>query len=219
MNPDYPESDATMIAALKSLPTLSVVADPEDMFGSTGFYPNGGFNANDPFERPGSIELIYPDGRPGFQANTGVQGRSSAGSSERKRGLKFDFKSKYGPSKLAFPVFEDAFEGSDTAAESFDSLNLRSGKTENYTGDAYRPELVIHFRDPMVRDVELAIRGHGTRNVFVHLYMNGLYWGVFNLTEAHEPDYYSTYFGAQRQRLVPGQSQGPQRTRRQGRSL
>ena len=195
MNPDYPESDETIIKALTALPTISVVADPDDIFGSRGFYPNGETNRNDPWEKPCSIEMIYPDGRVGFQENVGVQGRNSAPGEQRKRGIRIDFKSRYGPSKLEFPIFEDAVEGADTAARRFDSLNLRSGKTENYTGVRYEPDLVILFRDPMLRNAELAMRALGTRNIHVHLYLNGLYWGVFNLTEAHEPDYYSTYLG------------------------
>jgi hypothetical protein len=110
--------------------------------------------------------------------------------------LKVEFKSIYGPSKLKFPgLFDGAKEGRDSASDEFDALILRPGKAENYTGVGYNPVLNIYFRDIMVRDAEIAITGYGSRNIFVHLYLNGLYWGVYDLTEVYGPDYYADYFG------------------------
>ena len=195
MNPLYPESPETIASALLALPTISVVGDVEDIFGRSGFYANGGNDNNARWERPVSMEMIFPDGREGVQANAGAQGRSSGPGSERKRGIKIEFKSIYGPSKLKFPIFGGAREGADTVAAEFDDLVLRSGKAENYTGVNYNPVLNIYFRDPMARDTQVAISGYGTRNEFVHLYLNGLYWGLYNLTEGHERDAYATYMG------------------------
>ena len=57
---------------LLSLPTMSIVMDVNDMFGSAGIYafPN---NRGDAWERAGSLELIYPTGQTGFQANAGFR--------------------------------------------------------------------------------------------------------------------------------------------------
>ncbi|MEX0331019.1 MAG: chitobiase/beta-hexosaminidase C-terminal domain-containing protein [Puniceicoccaceae bacterium] len=194
MNGDYPDSPGIIIEALYSLPTVSIVGNHEDIFGSSGFYNNGSDNNNARWERPGSIELIYPDGQEGFQANAGMQGRSSR---LKKRSVQIDFKRKYGPSKLDFPVFEHAIVGSDTVEEPHDSLVLRSGKAENLSATGYNPILVIYFRDPMVRDAEYLIQGYGTRNLMVHLYINGLYWGLYNLTEKQEIDFFQKYFGGE----------------------
>ncbi len=57
---------------LLSLPTMSIVMDVNDIFGSAGIYafPN---NRGDAWERSGSLELIYPNGQTGFQANAGFR--------------------------------------------------------------------------------------------------------------------------------------------------
>ena len=96
--------------------------------------------------------------------NAGVQGRANNVTATRKRGLKVEFKSIYGPSKLKFPgLFDGAKEGRETASDEFDALILRPGKAENYTGTGYNPVLNIYFRDIMVRDVQIAITGYGSR--------------------------------------------------------
>lgn len=197
MYPGYPDSEATLRESLLALPTVCISGRIDDIFGaSAGYYNHGNKGRNAAWQKAGSIEFIRPDGDEGFQVNAGVQGRAVSVSQARKRGFKIEFKSLYGPSKLRFPgLFDDAKEGRDTSADEFDALILRPGRAENYTGVGYNPVLNIYFRDIMLRDVEVAVTGHGSRNLFVQLYLNGLYWGVYNLTEVYDSDYYADYFG------------------------
>jgi hypothetical protein len=197
MNPLYPESNETIIAALKSLPTLSIVTDPEDMFGAEGIYLNGGRDDNAQYEKAGSIEFIYQDGVRNFQENTGVQPRNQPIQKTRKRGFRFDFKTGYGAGHLEKPIFDDAIESPETAVKRFDSIILRSGYMENYTGREFNPAYMIYIRDPMVRNAQLAVSGYGTHNLFVQTYVNGLYWGTLNLTETIDVDYLIDYFGGE----------------------
>src|SRR6185503_6294536 len=58
--------------ALLALPAVSLVAPRDDWFGTTrGIYYDS-FPQGDAYEREMSIELIFPDGRPGFQYEAGV---------------------------------------------------------------------------------------------------------------------------------------------------
>jgi hypothetical protein len=195
MNPLYPESNEVIITALMILPTVSIVTDPEDMFGSEGIYLNGGRDDNDQWEKAGSIEFIYQDAARNFHENTGVQPRNQPVHDTRKRGFRIDFKTVYGSGHLEKPIFKDAIELSETAVERFDSIILRSGYMENYTGREFNPDFMIYIRDPMVRNAQLATSGYGTHNLFVHAYVNGLYWGILNLTETVDVDYLIDYFG------------------------
>ena len=63
---------ASLADDLKSLPTLSLVLDIDDMFGSRGIYSNTG-SRGQAWERPVSAELIYPDGTDGFQIDAGIR--------------------------------------------------------------------------------------------------------------------------------------------------
>lgn len=63
--------------ALKDLPTLSLVTDPKNLFDdATGIYVNATWTGRE-WERPGSIEIIYPNGDDGIQANTGIRIRGA----------------------------------------------------------------------------------------------------------------------------------------------
>ena len=88
----------TLSNDLLSLPTMSIVMDVDDMFGSAGIYshPN---NRGDAWERAGSIELIYPNGQAGFQANAGF--RIQGGAFRRfdltlKKSFRVIFRERYG---------------------------------------------------------------------------------------------------------------------------
>ena len=51
------------------------------------------------------------------------------------------------------------------------------------------------MRDQFARDLQIAVSGHGVRGTFVHLYLNGLYWGLYNLVERPDQRHAAEYFG------------------------
>lgn len=118
--------------ALKSIPTLSIVMNWDDMFGIGGAYYTS------EYEKETSIELIYSDGREGFQTNCGVQRHSNA---SPKTSLRLEFKSEYGDSSLDYSLFESAPLHNDTAVDKFDRIILRSGKNQSWTDGRFK-ELV-----------------------------------------------------------------------------
>ncbi|HEV58116.1 MAG TPA: hypothetical protein ENN87_11605, partial [Phycisphaerales bacterium] len=62
MNPTHVSAHAdTIVSDLRSLPTMSLVMDRDDLFGPSGIYSNPR-NSGTVWERPGSIELILSDG-------------------------------------------------------------------------------------------------------------------------------------------------------------
>ena len=68
-------------------------------------------------ERPTSVELIYPDGTEGFQAEAGlrIRGAYSRSGSNPKHSFRLLFKGGYGTSKLRYPIFGD--EGPDAGKQ------------------------------------------------------------------------------------------------------
>src|SRR5690606_37125664 len=61
-----------IINALLDLPSVSIAGSTEDIFGARGIYSNSE-GSGVAWERPGSVELIYPNGRAGFSAPCGVR--------------------------------------------------------------------------------------------------------------------------------------------------
>lgn len=188
-----PRYSATIKNDLKTIPSVSLVMDLNDLFGrSRGIYANpsqDGIN----WERPGSVEWIYPDGREGFQVNAGVRirGGYSRSTDNPKHAFRLFFREEYGDDKLRFPLFGAA--GADT----FDALDLRT--FQNYSWSFGGDSRGIFMRDQFSRDAQLAMGHAGERGHYCHLYINGQYWGLFNTCERPEASYGATYFGGQKE--------------------
>ncbi|PYM14012.1 MAG: hypothetical protein DME18_07715, partial [Verrucomicrobia bacterium] len=174
---------------LKAVPSLCVVTDLKNLFDpSTGIYANAQQDGIE-WERPASLELVRPDGVPGFQINAGlrIRGGFSRDPSDPKHSMRFIFRSEYGDGKLRYELFGP--EGDDT----IDKLDLRTSQDNSwaYQGDAN----ATFLPDPFCRDTLLAMGRPGTRGDFYHLYINGQYWGLYNTEERPEAEYAASYFG------------------------
>ena len=66
-----PRYNKAILEAFLAIPSMSIVMRPEDLFGAEGVYHNGASEENGEWERPASVEFIYPEGRSGFQVDCG----------------------------------------------------------------------------------------------------------------------------------------------------
>ncbi|HLU39311.1 MAG TPA: lamin tail domain-containing protein, partial [Planctomycetota bacterium] len=175
---------------LRSLPSISVVMSVDDMFGGNGLMTAPASSV----EKPGSVEIIYPDGRDGSQADCGFKPHSHV---LRKRSFRLYFReSQYGVGRWKHDLFNNAVEGVDARSARFDVLVLRAGVNDNlqsnYDGRAGRATYVA---DQLARSSQAAMSGYGQRGLFAHLYVNGLYWGLYNLAERPDDAFSASQFG------------------------
>ncbi|MBN1671106.1 MAG: fibronectin type III domain-containing protein, partial [Kiritimatiellae bacterium] len=197
MDPDIVNNSSysgTIKDDLKAIPSLSLVAGKNEWFG-TGFFNGGGGSGGQNTKEIGvSAELIYADSRPGFQIDAGLKTHSWARS---KRSLRLLFKTTYGgPSTLNYPFFESAPHHSGSAANTFGKIFLRGGGNDCWTGGWYTDGRdVTYIKDQWARDTQTALSGSGSRGTFMHLYINGLYWGLYNPVERPDARFAATYFG------------------------
>jgi hypothetical protein len=181
---------ATITNDLLSLPALSIVLYTEDMFGVSGIYPN--ITANVLTEVPCSIELIHPDGSEGFQIDAGI--RQHGGSSRNnpmKKPFALKFRGKYGAGKLRFRLFPD------TQVDEFNSLVLRPDFNNAWTHSTAADQRARGglVRDAFFKDVFRAMGALSSHSRYVHLYINGLYWGVYNPCEDPDNDFAAAHLG------------------------
>ncbi|MBN1507030.1 MAG: lamin tail domain-containing protein [Sedimentisphaerales bacterium] len=199
-----------MKAALLSIPTLSIVTDVDGLFGAQGIYSNPG-NVGPAWERPVCAEWINPDGTTGFAVDAGlrIQGGAFRGFNlSMKKSFRLVFKRDYGPTKLEFAMFDDP-----QATTSFDAIVLRAGANDawNFWGNANTQYIVDEF----VRRTQLALGQPSAHGTFVHLYLNGLYWGLYNATERPDGAFCATYFGGEKEQwdaLNSGEPKGESNT-------
>ena len=177
--------------SLKAIPSFSIVTDLASLFDpATGIYANPGGDEIT-FERPASVELIYPDGSTGFQVNCGIRlrGGYSRSADNPKHAFRFFFRESYGAAKLEFPLF-----GNDpTAASSFDKFDLRT--SQNYSWSFGGDGSNFFVPDEFGRLSQLAMGQVSSHSLHAHLYVNGQYWGLYNVDERPEAKFGATYFG------------------------
>ena len=176
-----------IIPALKALPSFSLVTDLTNLFSSNGIYANPGQDGRD-WERACSLEFIRTDGVAGFQANAGVRirGGFSRDTSNPKHAFRFFFRDVYGTAKLKYPLHPGG-------VEEFDAFDLRT--FQNYSWSFQGDPVGIFVRDQFSRDAQLALGQQGERGIYAHLYINGVYWGLFNTDERAEANFGAAYFG------------------------
>ena len=184
--------------SLASLPSLSLAVDPAHLSELYTEHSRRGVE----WERPVSVELLYPAGGEyesfrGFRVDCGLRMQGGlAVDQARKKSFRLLFKRRYGAGKLHYPVFESAVWNADSAVERFDTLILRAGGNANWSkDDAYKHEPTTYLRDQLIRDTAIEMSGLGARGVFVHLWINGLYGGLYNLCERPDTDFLASYLG------------------------
>lgn len=182
--------------ALLSLPALSLVASRDDLFGATrGIYARSDQQGDD-WEREASVELIFADGTPGFQAEAGlrVHGYTSRyHSTTLKHSLRISFRDRFGPGKLHFPLLPDA------GVNDFDSLVLRACSSDSYpvvdAPSRWEAGRATYIRDQWMRDAMRDLGQITSHGRYVHLWLNGLYWGVYNLCETLDSGFAAQHRG------------------------
>ena len=195
--PDASEEEAKsiIVGSLKSLPTMSIVMDVGDLFGTaTGIYHNTEGRGM-AWERPCSVELIDPIEGALMQIDCGIrmQGFTSRNPSRNpKHSLRLAFRKMYGSGKLRYPLF-----GPDAARE-FDTIILRSNAQDAWVYDSTSNRQGQFVRDEWTRRTQLAMGRPSPHGIWVHLYLNGLYWGVYNPVERPDAAFMASYFGGDR---------------------
>ena len=203
MDPDVvnnPLYSSTIKDDLKAIPSISLAMSTDDLFGPRGIYENAS-QSGVAWERPGSMEVIFPDGTTGMQQNCGVrmQGGVGRNSGFPKHSFRLLFKREYGDTKLRYPLFQHATEDAEGATDTFDTITLRSGFNNTWhRGSSSEENRAQYLRDQFIHDSQLAMGHASSHGTFVHLYCNGLYWGLYNVVERPNADFASSYYGGEK---------------------
>jgi len=187
--------------ALLSIPTVSLVMSVDDWFGYNP--PDGlfGVYANlplegDEWERAGSMEWIDPATGDGFQINCGLGMQGGSGSSitwASQASMDVKFKKEYGEGKLEFPLFEDDGVGV------FDALILDAGNQNSIhanTGLSTK-RYAQCMRDQFMMDLQQALGRPMTAGRHVHVFINGLYWGLYDVHEKPDDNWCANHEGGE----------------------
>jgi len=196
-----PNTHPTMQDDLTTVPSLSIAIDVDDMFGSSGIYSNPNSSGTS-WERRTSLELVDPDdpsGDSNFQQNCAIRIQGGAFRNfglTRKKSFRVLFKSEYGnsnqptggPGSLKFPLF-----GTEPGvAQEFQTLIFRMESNDGWqwSGAGDQPQ---YARDEFGRRTQLALGQPAPHGRYLHVYINGVYWGLYNVVERPDSSFAESY--------------------------
>ena len=194
-----PEDRVAFLEALSNAPIVSVTLPADDLFGAEdGIYTHPESLKDMPNEiRQADVEWVT--GENVFGAGVGITphgGYSRRFSITAKKSFGLKFRKDYGEKTLNVPVLRRG--GCET--DEFRTLILRaennhhwtSMETENRGG---HPEYGTGMHDQFLRSRQKAMDGWQIEGTHVHLFLNGLYWGVYNITESVCDGFAATTWG------------------------
>lgn len=184
----------SIIDGLMSVPTLSLVSELDNWFGPNG---RGIYPAGQGTPRPVSAELILANGEKGFQVDGSVeiQGGSSTNRwKSDKLSMQLKFMREFGDAKLRYPLYGELATGE------FDTLILdaRLNQAWHYGGGVSpvnQRNRAQYARDQFVADLQNQLGGRAPSGQWIHVYLNGIYWGIHNLHERPDEHFAAAYFG------------------------
>jgi hypothetical protein len=179
---------------LREIPTLSIVMKTDDIFGVAGLYQRSadetGTSGTKPDnKKPCSIEMILPDGTTAFATTCGIDlhGNASRNPTKNpKHGFKLHFRGDFGPGTLQYRLFEDS------PVEEYDDVLLRADFNSSWRHwsdtatqglGAFQRTRATRTRDAWMKNAVRDMGGLASHSRFVHVYLNGLYWGTYDFSE------------------------------------
>ncbi len=181
-----------MVPSLRSLPSLFISTSISNLFdANTGIYSHPTSHGL-AWERAASLEMVDTNGATEFQENCGVRiqgGYFRDPNVTQKHSMRVLFKSQYGAGKLQHDLFK-----TDDAVTEFDGLVLRAGANDGYAWNEAK-DTEQFTRDQFGRGLHQSMGHPAPHGLFVHLYLNGVYWGLYNLVERANEDFSASYFG------------------------
>lgn len=210
MDPDM-TTDRTlrpkMLEGLRSLPILSLVSDKDNFFSHVndsvhgGIYiftgPPVGDNTGHGWTRPASIELMGGPQAHDLTVNCGVRlhgGHGRLAEKNPKHSFRLVFKPKYeGPGTLNYPLF-----GEDEP-HTFNQLVLRChfGNSWQHWSEGNRMK-AQYTRDVWARRMQRRMGRTSVNALYVNLFLNGMYWGVYNIAERVDDQFGKSHLGGKK---------------------
>ena len=200
-----------IIEGLQSLPVVSIVTDPDNLFSHEndsvrgGIYiftgPPVGDNTGHGWTRPASVEIFSPQSSMVNGQSSMVNGQWSCGlrlhgghgrlpEKNPKHSFRLVFKEKYGPKTLKYPLF-----GEDEPSK-FDQLILRChfGNSWQHWKEDNRQK-AQYTRDVWARRMQRRLGRTSVNALYVNLFLNGMYWGLYNIAERVDDQFGKDHIG------------------------
>lgn len=191
-----------------TLPILSLVTDKGNLFNTQADEKTGGIYiftgapvSNYPgrgWERPVSAELFGGPKEHDLQVDCALTihgGHSRLPDKNPKHSFRLKFKSEYGPGKLHYPIYGDK-EGE---VMKFNSLIVRTTFNDSWVCQGNDRGKSQYIRELWARLMQKKMGYPSANGIYVHLFINGMYWGLYSISERINDDFCKTHFGGDKE--------------------
>ncbi len=124
----------------------------------------------------------------GEQENAGIELFGGEFTNFQKKSFRVSFRAEYGATSLSIPSLFTGHARGWKPTGKFDQLELRNGSHDMLQRGFYMSNI---FTDGTMLDMG-ALNPHSR---FIHMYINGVYWGLFHLRERWGADMLTSYLG------------------------
>ncbi len=198
MDPDIVNDPrySNLATDLLTLPTMSVVLPIDEMWGTNGIYRNPRSEGS-AWERGCSVEVINPDGSQGYQVDGGLrlQGSGSRTRALGKKSMRLAFRKAYGSSRFKYPLWGPTGPGEVSnivlRGSYFDSWTFQS----DGSGDGITRSNALQLRTHYATIAHARTGNLTVASNWVHLYINGKYWGPYNTHERPDGEFAELHKG------------------------
>jgi hypothetical protein len=159
------------------LPICALSTEPEYLFGSEGIYSN----PLQDIEVPVHVEFYETDGLLALSFDAGFEIFGGYSQIDPQKSFAFHLRKEYGTAEINYPLFD----GNEVT--SFKHFLLRTSGQ-----DSYMTKIRDAFIHKVVKDV-IDIDVMDSRPCVV--YINGEYWGLYNIREKVNEDYLASHHG------------------------
>lgn len=192
---------------LQSIPVLSIVTDKDNFFSHEndeekgGIYIFTGPPVGDPtgngWTRPVNAEL-FGCGHD-FSVTCGIRlhgGHGRLAEKNPKHSLRLVFKKEYGEKTLKYPLF------GEEEPNKFDQLVLRChfGNSWQHWMESNRQK-AQYTRDIWARRIQRKMGWTSVNALYVHVFLNGMYWGLYNIAERVDDQYGKDHLGGKKEEI------------------
>jgi hypothetical protein len=189
-----PQARAALSNSVKALSVISIVTDKANLFDpGSGIYLHPA-SRGEAWERPASVELITTNGVEDWHASAGIHimGLTSRSLSiTPKLNLMLLFNTQYGTPWLTEPFF------GTNGPNRIKRIALRTNTRESWLYEENGFGTGTYIVDGFAKESLLDSGEPGTRHRYCHVFLNGLYWGIYDATERPESHWAETTFGGE----------------------
>ena len=169
---------------------LSIVTDPDNLLNETTgiMHSNNVMESGEEWERPADILYIDEDGSIPVDATVGIRIHGGYSRNWGQKSFRLYFRESYGQKNIkGYQIIPGAMDHDKTAPTTkYKKLIVRNGGN-----DYAQTKMQDVFTQSLVENRAFATQS--ARPCVV--YLNGEYWGLYNLTERYSDDFLETEFG------------------------